>query len=104
MANAAQLLHHLVLLRLQLLLVWQLLPFASATQTEMLALRLYTDVTVLMESYDLRLGIRMFLTLNLQINNIPRNTKWHENYHVVPTDNTLAFRCNVLYCYILKYR
>ena len=83
LADACELVEHLLLLSLQLLLVGQILPFASAADSEMLAHWLRAYVALLDEAYYFRLAVAVFLLAYLQVNHVAGHGERHENNHVV---------------------
>ena len=83
LSDACELVEHLLLLSLQLLLVGQVLPFASAADAEMLAHWLRAYVALLDEAYYFRLAVAVFLLAYLQVNHVAGHGERHENNHVV---------------------
>lgn len=70
LADTRQLIKDLLLLGFKLLLIGQILPLATTTDAEMLTERLRTHLTLLDEVDDAALGIFVFLTIDLHIDNI----------------------------------
>ena len=96
LADAGKLVFHLLLLRLNLLLVRQVLPFATAADAEVLAHRLLTDVAFFDEANHLRLAVLMFLLDYLQIYHITWHTERDEDDLVVYSCDALTLGCNSL--------
>ena len=83
LSDACELVEHLLLLSLQLLLVGQVLPFASAADAEMLAHRLCAYVALIDEAYYFCLAVAVLLLAHLQVNHVAGYGERHENNHVV---------------------
>ena len=93
LSDAGKLVFHLLLLRLDLFLVREVLPFATATDTEVLAHRLLSYVALLDEANYLRLAILMFFLNYLQIYNIARHAERHEDDLVIYASDALTLGC-----------
>ena len=93
LADAGELVFHLLLLRLDLLLVRKVLPFATATDAEVLAHRLLSYVALLDEANYLRLAILMFFLNYLQIYHIARHAERHEDDLVIYASDALTLGC-----------
>ena len=78
-ADARELVEHLLFLEAQLLFVGQVLPFAAAAHAEMLASRHFAHLAQLVEANGFGLGIAVFFPLDLQIHNVARHAPRHEN-------------------------
>ena len=81
----------MLLLELQLLLVGQILPLASAADAEVLAEGRCAYITIINESYHLALSERVLLATYLHVNDVARYTERHENNEFVPVKQALAF-------------
>ena len=104
LANACQLVVHLLLLGFELLLVGQVLPLASSADTEMLAHRLFAYFTLLDESYNLRLAVAVLLLAHLQVHYVARHSERNEDHHVVNMRQRFAFSSHRFNGHVLKYR
>ena len=104
LADAGKLVFHLLLLRLNLLLVRQVLPFATTADAEVLAHRLLTDVAFFDEANHLRLAVLMFLLDYLQIYHITWHTERNEDDLVVYSCDALTLGCNSLDGDVLQKR
>jgi len=93
LADAGELVFHLLLLRLDLFLVRKVLPFATATDAEVLAHRLLSYVALLDEANHLRLAILMFFLNYLQIYHIARYAERHEDDLVIYASDALTLGC-----------
>ena len=82
MPDARQLVIHLLLLEAQLLFVGQVLPFASATNAEMLATGCLANLAVFAESDDFGFGVAMLLVTDLQVDHIAWNAKRHKHHQL----------------------
>ena len=98
-ADTCQLVFHLLMLRFQLLVIGQVLPFATSADTEMLAERRFTYLTIFNKSHHFALGKGVFLTSDLYVTNIARNTERYEDHQVVPMQQTFALSGNSLNFY-----
>ncbi len=85
-----ELVFHLFLLRLDLLLVGKILPFAAAADAQMLAHRLLTNVAFLDEANHFRLAVFMFLLYYLQVYHVAWYTERDEDNLVVYVRDALA--------------
>ena len=104
LANASQLVVHLLLLELELLFVGQVLPLAAATHAEVLAERSRAYLTIFYESYHFALGKRMFLASQLYVADIAGHTPRHEHHHVLPVEQALTLCRHSFYRHALKQR
>ena len=89
LTDARQLVFHLLLFHLELCLVGQLLPLATAADAEMLAERLYAYITIFLISNDLCLHVRVFFSAYLQVDNVAWYSPWHKHHHVVHSGQRL---------------
>ena len=99
-----QLVVHLLLLKLQLLLVGQVLPLATAANAEMLAERSRAYITIFYNTYNLALCKRMFLAAYLHVNNVARHAPGHKNYQFVPVEQAFPLGSHGFDGDALKYR
>ena len=104
LADATELVVHLLLLCLELLGIGKVLPLAATTDAEMLAHRLFAYVALLDEAYHFCLAVAMLLLAHLQVDNIARNGKRYEYHHIVDVCQRLALGCHSLDGYVLEYR
>ena len=86
MPDARQLVVNLLLLHLQLSLVRQVLPFASAADAKVLATGCRAYITIFMETHHLAFGEAVFFPLDLHVHHIARHAERHENYEFVPME------------------
>ena len=103
LSDACELLIHLPLLHLELLIIWQGLPFTSATHSEVLAERLFPHGTFLNEAYHFGFHIAMSFLPHLQVYYVARHAERHKHYHVVHSRQRLTLSRTVGYLYVLKY-
>ena len=101
LSDTRQLVFHLLLLRLQLSLVWQVLPLTASADTEMLAEGRLTYLTIFYESHHFAFGKGVLLTSNLYVADITGNAERDKDYQVVPVQQALAFSGDSLYSYPL---
>ena len=104
LTDATQLVVYLLLLGLELLGIGKVLPLAAATNAEVLAHRLFAHFALLDESYHFCLAVAVLLLAHLQVDNVARNGKRHEHYHIVDVSQRLALGCHSLNSYVLEYR
>ena len=97
LADACQLVINLLLFHLELLSVRQLLPFATATHTEVLAEGLRAYLTIFMVTDYLGFHERVLFATYLQVDDIARYSPRHKDYHVVDPSQRLAFSCKIRY-------
>ena len=89
---------------MQLLCIWQALPFAAATYTKVLAERLTALVRILMELDDLSFGIAVFFATYLQVYHITWYCIRNKYYEIVDFCNSLTLSSYVGDGYIFKDR
>jgi len=104
LADACQLVEHLLLLEFQLLLVGQILPLATTADTKVLTKGRRAYITIFYKAHHLALGKGVFLTSNLYVAHVARHTKGYENHQVLPMEQALALGCHSLYLDALKER
>jgi hypothetical protein len=75
-----QLVEDLLLLKLQLLFVWQVLPLTSSADTKVLTERDCAYLTICNESHNLALGKGVFLATNLYVAYVARYAERYEDY------------------------
>ena len=102
LAYARELVMHLPLLCLELLMVWQVLPLASAAHAEMAALGRLAHFAVFYEAHHLGLAVAVLLLLHLQVYHVTRHGERHENHHVVHFGYGLALGCHIGYGDVLQ--
>ena len=102
LSYAVKLVIYLLLLRLYLLFVRKVLPFASATDSEVFTERHCPHAAVLMKPDHLCLCVGMFLSPYLKVHHVTRYAKRDEYYKVVYPDKTLSLCCNVRDSNVLK--
>ena len=81
--DSRQLVEDLLLFHPKLFVVGNLLPLATATDTEVLAERLCASRTIFVEPDDFSLHERVFLAANLQIDDVARYCPRYEHYHFI---------------------
>ena len=104
LGNALHRVHHLLLLALQLVFVWQMLPLAAATQPEVLTHRFHTQLAGLHQTLDMPLGIAVLLAVDFQVNHVARSAIRDKHHQVVPAAQALALGRHARYLKILNYR
>ena len=97
LADALQVVHHLLLLVAELVLVGKYLPLASTANAIMWAEGLRAAVALLMNESAKGFGIVMLLARDAKVNHITRHNIGHENDQVINADECLTFGCNILY-------
>ena len=102
LADAAQLVVDLLLLRLQLFGVRQVLPFASAADAEMRTHRFFAYRAPADETDDRSFTVSAFLPAHLQVYNIPWDDKGNEDDLVINMGNALPFGCHSFYRDVFK--
>ena len=93
MSDTCQLVVHLLLLEAQLLLVGQLLPFATSAHAEMLAARSGAQRTQLTVSDDFCLGVAVLLAAYLQVDYVAWNSPRYKD-HQLAFGNAVVGRCS----------
>lgn len=88
---------HLLLLVLQLILVGQMLPAATAAYAEMLASRLYSYVRRLCQLLDPSFGIAFLFTGQLHPGHVAWSSVGYEHHHVVDARYRVALGGHVTY-------
>ena len=104
LTDACQLVKDLLLLELQLFRIGQVLPFATATDTEVLAERFHAYITIFYKTYHLALSKGVLLATDLHVAHITGHTEGYEHHQIVPVEQALAFGCHSLYRHALKER
>ena len=104
LTNACQLVEDLLLLELQLLFIWQVLPLATATDAKVLAERFHAYITIFYKAHHLALGKGVLLATDLHVAHITGHAEGYEHHQVVPVEQALAFGCHSLYRHALKER
>ena len=88
---------HLLLLELQLVVVRNVLEFATATHAEMLTHWLGANFTWLYQIHNVTLAKAVFLAVDFHIGNIARSTKWYKHHQVVPASDAFTLGCHFSY-------
>ena len=91
LADARQVVHHLLLLVAELFFIRQALPFATATHAEVLAERRGALLGIAMELDDFCLGIAVLLAPHLQIHHVAGHGIRHKDDEVVNLGNGFSF-------------
>ena len=104
LSDAMQLVVDLLLLELELLLVGQILPLATATDAEVLTERCRAYLTIINKAHYLAFSEGMLLATNLHVAHIARHTERYEHHEFVPVEQTLTLSCYSLYRNALKER
>ena len=104
LADTRELVEDLLLLKLQLLRIRQVLPFATAADTEVLTERFHAYITILYKAHYLALGEGVFLATDLHVAHITGHAEGYEHHQVIPVEQALAFGCHSLYGHALKER
>ena len=91
MADAHQLIVDLLLLCLELHFIWERLPFAASTDTEMSAERLQTMFRRLYHAEDETFHIIFLLLCDFDVNNVAWYGELYEQYSSVNSCESLAF-------------
>ena len=104
LSDSGQLIHHLLLLGLELVLIGQVLPFAASTNTEVAAHRFHSLLAVFHKSQHVGLGVILAFLLDPQIHHIARHGKCDKHCHVVHVGHGLALGGHGLYSHIFQYR
>ena len=89
MSDAGELVVDLLLLHLQLCLVGQILPFATAADAKMLASGYRAYITILDEALHLSLGEAVLLARQLHVDDVARHAEGHKDDKVVPVEQRL---------------
>jgi hypothetical protein len=97
LADAREVVRHLLLLKLKLFFIGQALPLASATHGEVLARGFNSKVRLFVKAHDLGFSIAMLLLLDLKVNDIAWHAVGHENNQLIQLGNRLAFGGNARY-------
>ena len=97
MANPRQLLIHLLLFEFELFLVWQVLPFASTTNAEVLAGWSSPYVAKLVEFNDFCFSITMLLASHLKVDHVAWYTIGYEYYQTALRRTVVFGDCNFYY-------
>ena len=100
LSNTSQLVVHLFLLVLQLFLVWQVLPFTSTADTEMLTERSCAYITIFYKANHFCLHETVLLATHLQVNHVTWNRPGYEHHHIVDPGKALTFCGHVCDGYI----
>ncbi len=91
LADAGQLVAHLIGLEAQLLPVGQVLPLAAAADAEMLAERLGPQGRFLHIADHEPLHEAAAFGADLHVDHVTRHGQRHEHHHIVPASHSLAF-------------
>ena len=89
-----QAVNNLLAFILQLALIWQMLPTATATKPEMLTSGLLTKRRGLLQALDAPFGIGVFLARQPNRSNVARRPIGDEHYHIVNAGNRITLRRN----------
>ena len=103
LADAGEVVYHLLLLVAQLVLVGEALPLAAAAHAEVLANGLDAAGRIAVETHHFGFGITVFLFPDLQVYHIAGHGVGHEHHEVVHLGNGLAFGSHVGDFDIFKY-
>ena len=101
LADAAQIVFHLLLLVLDLLLVGKHLPFAAAANAIVLAERYGPNRRVLVELHRFCFGVFVFLTFDLEVNDVARHHVGDKDDQIVHFGDGFAFGSHIQDCYLL---
>ena len=104
LADARQIVEHLFLFVFQLILIRDVLPFATTANTKVLAERFHTVRRVAVEMHGLALCIAVFLASELDIHHITRCHKRNEDHHVVHFGDRFSFSGYICDSYLLQKR
>ena len=104
LSDAMQLVVDLLLLEAELLFVGQVLPLATAADTEVLTERSRAYLTIITKAHHLTLGEGVLLTAYLHVAHIARHAEGYEHHELVPVEQTFALGSYGLYRYALKER
>ena len=104
LADTCQGIDNLLLLVLELVLIGQALPFATAAHAIVLAERHCALTRIFIKFHSLGLGVAVFLATNFQVHNIAGNNVGHKNHKVVHSRQGLALGSNGGYLYLLQKR
>ena len=104
LANAMQLVIHLLLLELQLLWVGQILPLAASTHAKVLTEGYCAYLTICNKAHHLALGKGVLLATNLYVTNIARYAEGDEDPQVLPVEQSFSLSGHSFYRYALKER
>jgi len=103
-ADAMELVVNLLLLELQLLLVWQILPLATAADTEVFTEGGRAYLTILYKANHLPLSEGVLLTAYLHVAHIARHAEGYEHNQFLPVEQALSLSCHSLNHNALKER
>lgn len=102
--NAGECVDYLLALALQLVLVGEVLPPATAAHGEMLAAGLDTHAAGPAEARYAALGVAFLFLLNLNVDTVAWRAEGHEDHHIVDARNGIAFGGNGAYLDVLQKR
>ena len=104
LSDARQLVLYLPFLHLQLFGVGQVLPFASATETEVLTARFFAYLTILYKPHHFTLSKAVLLSSDLYVNNVTWYAKRYEYNQVIPVEQRLSFGGTCFNLHLFQYR
>ena len=102
LSDTGEIVYNLLMFVLQLRFVGQMLPFATAANTEMFAKRNGTFRRIFVEVHCFTFGITVLFTGELDVYYVAGSNKRNKHYFLIYSCNRLTFSGYVCNCYLFQ--